>query len=88
MKHIHNRTKYFIDGVPAIDVARQNGICKGCIYDRLKAGWDLRRACTYKKIPYKTLARMMGVEYKYIVNLLVQGYKREDIERMANDNKR
>lgn len=49
MKHIHNRTKYFIDGVPAIDVARQHGIKVDCIYGRLRAGWNLKEACTTKK---------------------------------------
>lgn len=89
MKHIHNRTKYFIDGVPAIDVARQNGISKGCVYDRLKAGWKLRKACTYKSMSTKELSSKLGLTVNKINYLLyTKTYTRAQLEDMANDNKR
>lgn len=70
MKKIHNRTKYFIDRIPAVDIARQNGISKHCFTDRVgKLGWDVKKACTYKKISNKELAIKMGVDIKKIQSL-------------------
>lgn len=86
-KKIHNRTKLFINGVPAVDIARQHGIKKDSIYDRLKAGWDLKKACTYKHLTAKQLATKMGTDEKKIYSLRAQGYTWEELEDMANGRK-
>lgn len=40
------KVKHFLDGEPAIDVARRNGLTNAVMRDRLKIGWTLRDAAT------------------------------------------
>ena len=40
------RTKYIIDGRPAVELAMENGISYDRFYNRLKAGWTSHRAAT------------------------------------------
>ena len=79
---ILNRTKYFLDGRPAVDIARENGISKGQFLDRLYLGWDLRRACTYKRLTGKELSTKLGMDIKKIYSLRAQGYTWEELEKL------
>ena len=47
--------KHSLDGEPAIDVARRNGLSSQSMNDRLKAGWTLRDAVTIPKKSKKSL---------------------------------
>ena len=85
---VHNRTKIFIDGVPAVDIARKNGIPKNMLYFRLSKGWSLERACTYKRLKGKELALKLGVDIAKIYSLHQnKGYSWEDLEDMAYGRK-
>ena len=81
---IHNRTKYFLNGRPAVDIARENGISKEKFTDRIQLGWSIKKACTYKHLTGKELANRMGTDEKKIYSLRAQGYSWEELEDMAN----
>ena len=84
---IHNRTKYFLNGRPAVDIARENGISKEKFTDRIQLGWSIEKACTYKRLTARELAIKMDVDEKKIRSLRSQGYTWEELEAIANGRK-
>lgn len=84
IRHIHNRTKHFIDGVPAVWIAQEHGIKKNTYLCRLKKGWDLKKACTYKPMTAKEISLKTGLTINKIYSLKNQGYTWEELEEMAN----
>lgn len=78
--------KHFINGVPAVRVAEQHGISKNTFRSRLKYGWDLEKACTYKHMPTKVLSLKLGLKISRIKYLLSgKGYTRQELEAMVNE---
>lgn len=87
-KRVHNRTKHFINGVPAIWVAEEHGISKNLYVARLKRGWDILKACTYKPMSTKELSNKLGLTVSKINYLLyTKTYTRSQMEDMANGRK-
>ena len=84
-RRIHNRTKHFINGVPAVWVAEEHGISKNLFTSRLKSGWSVLKACTYKPMSTKELSNKLGISVNKINNLLrLRYYTRKQLEDMAN----
>lgn len=79
--------KHFIDGVPAIHIATSNGIHKELFYNRLKKGWDVKRACTYKHLTIKELAIKLNVSVNKIRCMRENGCTWEELEDIANGRK-
>lgn len=42
----NQRTKYYYEGRPAIDVAKDNGLSVTCFRHRIELGWSVKDACT------------------------------------------
>lgn len=62
------RIKYYYQGKPAIDVARENGINKNKFNSRVKNGWSIEKACTYNEPSIKEIAYKTGLSIKKITN--------------------
>ena len=87
-RRIHNRTKHFINGVPAVWIAEEHGISKNLYVARLKRGWDLLKACTYKPMTTKELSNKLGLSVNKINYLLqTRYYTRQQMEDIANGRK-
>lgn len=87
-RHVHNRTKHFVNGIPAVWVAEEHGISRNLFSSRLKRGWDLLKACTYRPMPIKVLSIKLGIPVHKINNLLkYRYYTRQQLEDMANGKK-
>jgi hypothetical protein len=83
--HYYN-IKHFINGIPAVEIARQNNIRPHQFFQRInKLGWDLKKACTYKPMTAKEISLKTGLSLNKIYSLKSQGYTQEQLEDMANE---
>ena len=64
------RYKYYLNGVPAVRIAESNGINKHKFNSRMKLGWDLQKACTFKEPSIKEIMRKTGLSRNKIQNLI------------------
>ncbi len=71
------RLKYYINGVPAVRIAKEHGISSGRLYLRLKYGWSIEKACTYNEPTTKEIARKTGLSVNQITYLLNKHTRQE-----------
>lgn len=60
------RIKYYYQGKPAVDVAKENGISKNKFNSRVKNGWSIEKACTFNEPSLKELAYKTTLSYEAI----------------------
>ena len=72
------RLKYYINGVPAVRIAKENGITQARFHLRLKYGWPLEKACTYNEPSTKEIARKTGLSVNR-VNYLLKTHTRQEL---------
>ena len=77
-KNSKARLVYFLNGRPAIDIARSNGITKSQFYLRLFYGWPLEKACTYKEPSSKEISLKTGLSINK-VNFLLKTHTRQEL---------
>lgn len=81
--------KYFLDGVPAVLIAKQNGISKERFGQRVRAGWSIKRACTYKEPSLKEIALKTGLSTSQVHNYIYnKGISKEEILNGTFNNTR
>ena len=71
------RLKYYINGVPAVRIAREHGISSDRFYLRLRYGWSIERACTYNDPTTKEIARKTGLSVNQVFYLLKKHTRQE-----------
>ena len=64
------RIKYYYNGQPAVDVAVANGIKKEVFTQRVRNGWSIEKACTYKQPSIKEISLKTGLTVKQVQNLV------------------
>ena len=72
------RLKYYINGVPAVRIAKENGITQARFHLRLKYGWSIEKACTYNEPSTKEIARKTGLSVNR-VNYLLKTHTRQEL---------
>lgn len=66
---IINDIKY--NGRSAVKQAERNGISRSVFANRIRQGWSVKRACTYKKGPnLKEVAYKLGISYGRLYYLI------------------
>ena len=76
---IINDIKY--NGRSAVKQAERNGISRNVFANRIRNGWSVRRACTYKKGPnLKEVAYKLGISYRKLYYLITcKGWTCEEL---------
>lgn len=64
------RTKFYYNGRPAVDVAREHGISDTSFIQRLHYGWSMEKACTFKEPSLKEIALKTGLTFNQVYNLV------------------
>lgn len=62
------RIKYYYQGRPAVDVAVENGINKSVLGQRIRLGWSIEKACTFKEPSIKEISLKTGLSIKMVQN--------------------
>lgn len=84
-KRISSRTKYFLDGIPAVWIAQKNGISINTFKHRIHEGWTVEKACTYTHKRIKLISIETGLpEWKIYYLRRKKGYTYQQIEEMYN----
>jgi hypothetical protein len=64
------RTKYYYNGRPALDVAREHNIKEKTFGQRIRNGWSIERACTFREPRLKEIALKTGLTCNQVYNLV------------------
>ena len=76
---IFNDIKY--NGRSAVEIAKENGISRNVFSNRIRYGWSVEKACTYKKkINLKEVAYKLGISYGRLYYLITcKGWTCEEL---------
>lgn len=64
------RTKFYYNGRPAVDVAREHGISDKAFTQRLRSGWSMEKACTFREPRIKEIALKIGLTANQVCHLV------------------
>ena len=74
--------KYWLDGRPAVEIAKENGINSDKFQQRIQAGYSVRRAATYHESSLKEIALKTGLPFNRVCHLVyVKGFSKEQVLR-------
>lgn len=72
--------KYWLDGRPAVEIAKDNNINSDKFQQRIQAGYSIRRAATYHEPSLKEIVLKTGLSFNRVCNLVyVKGFSKEQI---------
>ena len=72
--------KYWLDGRPAVEIAKENGINSDKFQQRIQAGYSVRRAATYHEPSLKEIALKTGLPFNRVCHLVyVKGFSKEQV---------
>lgn len=72
--------KYWLDGRPAIEIAKENGINSDKFQQRIQAGYSIRRAATFHEPSLKEIVLKTGLSFNRVCNLVyVKGFSKEQV---------
>ena len=72
--------KYWLDGRPAVDIAKENGINRDKFRQRIDAGYSIRRAATFHEPSLKEIVLKTGLPFNRVCHLVyVKGFSKEQV---------
>ena len=72
--------KYWLDGRPAVDIAKENGINRDKFQQRIQAGYSIRRAATFHEPSMKEIVLKTGLPFNRVCHLVyVKGFSKEQV---------
>ena len=72
--------KHWLDGRPAIEIAKENGINSDKFQQRIQAGYSIRRAATFHEPSLKEIVLKTGLSFNRVCNLVyVKGFSKEQV---------
>ena len=72
--------KYWLDGRPAVEIAKENGINSDKFQQRIQAGYSIRRAATFHEPSLKEIVLKTGLSFYRVCHLVyVKGFSKEKV---------